>query len=74
MLFSELHKIMVNTVTFAGFRGSDRPNRTPLDPQLNLYALRYIKMTLSNEAEEAMLPPKQTWEDFYWCFMSIFNC
>jgi len=21
-----------------------------------------------------MAPPKQTWEDFYWCFISIFNC
>jgi len=30
-LFSELYKIMVNKVTFAGFRGGDRP---PLDPSL----------------------------------------
>jgi len=29
MLFSELHKIVVNEVTFAGFRGGDRPNRPP---------------------------------------------
>jgi len=30
MLFSVLYKIMVNKVTFAGFRGGDRPNRHPL--------------------------------------------
>ena len=30
MLFSELHKIVVNKITFVGFRGDDRPNR-PLD-------------------------------------------
>jgi len=27
MLFSELHKIMVNKVTFISFRGDDRRNR-----------------------------------------------
>jgi len=34
MLFSELFKIMVNEVTFVGFRWGDRdrPNRSPLDP------------------------------------------
>jgi len=30
MLFSELHKIVVNKITFVGFREDDRPNR-PLD-------------------------------------------
>jgi len=34
--FTELHKIMVNKITFVGFRGSDRPNRSPLDPPLVL--------------------------------------
>ena len=34
MLFSELYKIMVNNVTFIGFRGAIAP---PLDPPL-----RYI--------------------------------
>jgi len=34
MLFSELFKIMVKKVTFVGFRGGDRPNRTSLDPPL----------------------------------------
>ena len=29
MSFSEFHKIMVNKVAFAGFRGDDRPNRPP---------------------------------------------
>jgi len=29
MLFSQLYKIMVNEVTFVGFRGGDRPNRPP---------------------------------------------
>jgi len=29
MLFSELYKIMVKRVTFVGFRGGDRPNRSP---------------------------------------------
>jgi len=33
MLLSEVYKIVVNKVTFVGFRGSDRPNR-PLDPPL----------------------------------------
>ena len=32
MLFSELYKIMVNKVTFMGFRGGDRPNRPPSGP------------------------------------------
>jgi len=37
MLFSELYKIMVSKVIFAGFRGSDRPNHhlpgaTPVNP------------------------------------------
>jgi len=27
MLFSELYKIVVNKVTFVGFKGGDRPNR-----------------------------------------------
>jgi len=35
MLFSELCKIMMKKVTFVGFRGNDRPNRSfPLDPPL----------------------------------------
>jgi len=34
MVFSELHKIIANKVTFTGFRGSDRPNWRPLDPPL----------------------------------------
>jgi len=29
MLFFELHKIMVNKVTFVSFRGGNRPNRPP---------------------------------------------
>jgi len=29
MLFSKLHKITVNKVTFVGFSGGDRRNRTP---------------------------------------------
>jgi len=29
MLFSELYKIMMNKVTFVGFRGGDRPNLPP---------------------------------------------
>jgi len=29
MLFSELHKIMAKKVTFIGFRGRGRPNRSP---------------------------------------------
>jgi len=33
MLFFELHKIMVNKVTFVGFREGERPI-TPLDPSL----------------------------------------
>ena len=32
MLFSELYKIMVNKVTFVGFRGGDRHNPPSLDP------------------------------------------
>ena len=32
MLFSELYKIMANKITFAAFRGGDRP---PLDPPLH---------------------------------------
>jgi len=35
MLFSELYNIMVNKVTFVGFRGDDRPSRLPLDPLLS---------------------------------------
>jgi len=36
MLFSELYKkIMVNKVTFLGFRGGYRPNRPALDPPLH---------------------------------------
>jgi len=34
MLFSELYKIMVSKVTFAGFKGDDRPIRAPPDPPL----------------------------------------
>jgi len=30
MLFSELYKIMVNKVTFLGFRGGYRRNRPPI--------------------------------------------
>jgi len=30
MLFSEFFKIIVNKVTFLGFRGDDRSNRPPL--------------------------------------------
>jgi len=37
MLFPELNKIMVNE-SFLGFRGSDRPNRPPLDLLLNVFA------------------------------------
>jgi len=33
MMFFDLYKIMVNKVTFVGFRGGDRPNR-PLDPPM----------------------------------------
>jgi len=33
MLFSELYKIMVNKVTFAGFKGGRSP-QSPLDPPL----------------------------------------
>ena len=29
MLFSEFHKTMVKKVFFVGFKGSDRPNRSP---------------------------------------------
>ena len=29
-LFSELHKIIVNKITFVGYRGGDCPNRLPL--------------------------------------------
>jgi len=29
MMFFGLYKIMVNKVTFVGFRGGDRPNRPP---------------------------------------------
>jgi len=35
MQFSELYKIMVNEVTFVGFRGGVRPNPSPLDPTLS---------------------------------------
>jgi len=31
MLYSELYEIMVNKVTFIGFRGPNRPNRDLLD-------------------------------------------
>jgi len=34
MLFLKLYKIMVNKVTFVGFKGGDRPNHPPLDPPL----------------------------------------
>jgi len=33
MLFSELYKVMVNKVTFVGFRWGNRPS--PLDPTLS---------------------------------------
>ena len=35
MLFSELYKIMVNEVTFLGFRGAVAPIVHPLDPSLH---------------------------------------
>jgi len=31
-VISELYKIMTNKSIFVGFRGRDRPNRSPLDP------------------------------------------
>jgi len=34
MLFSGLYKIMVNKVTFVGFRGGRSPQSPPLDPPL----------------------------------------
>ena len=41
MLFFELYNLMVNTVTYIGFRGGgDRPNRLPLDPPLSHYKWR----------------------------------
>jgi len=42
MLFSELYKIMVNKVTFAGFRGDD----FPLDPPLSLTLHTTMKLKL----------------------------
>jgi len=36
MLFTELYKIMVNKLTFVGFRGLIAPIAPPLDPPCNL--------------------------------------
>jgi len=44
MVLSELYKIMVKNVTFVSFRGSDRPNRPPLDPPLYRWQLSDIWM------------------------------
>jgi len=46
MLFSELHKIMVNKVTFISFRGDDRRNR-PLwiCPCTTLHKIERLKIT-----------------------------
>jgi len=42
MLFFELYKIMVNKVTFVGFRGNDRPNPRGSDPAPDVGLCRRI--------------------------------
>jgi len=47
MLFSELYKIMVNKVSFLGFRGRDRPI-CPLDPPLIAWSVALKTCISSN--------------------------
>jgi len=42
LLFSELYKIVVNKVTFVGFREERSPQSPPMDPPLSLVKLPYF--------------------------------
>jgi len=44
--FTELHKIVVNEITFVGFRGGDRPNRSPLGSAPGTTQLRTLERKL----------------------------
>jgi len=44
--FTELHKIVVNEITFVDFRGGDRPNRSPSGSTLGTAQLRTLEGTL----------------------------
>jgi len=48
MLFSELYKLMVNKVTFVGFGGHDRPNRSPCFAPDDEASFRGFQKTIVN--------------------------
>ena len=66
MLFSELHKIMVNKVTFLGFRGGS-PQSPPSDPLL--LCVSFNKSTPHNMRASVTLRNADAWQENDQCML-----